>query len=434
MVAALLGLLPVWVYLLAMGSVTLAGTTDWDYWASLAPMRRWVMYMPYAVAIAVSVVGSSVALSLARLTRFRPGVVWPVLLVLSAAPITLFYIKVGPAELEYAQIVNHLQPTDAIFASRGLEEWITERSAAAWRSHETLKDDARTAMLRRRDRLIRKTEAFLERHTEGVRPPEVLWVLAQCHSMQLDEVAYNGGFLRGRCSYVLPASQGYWQRLHEDYPTSPQVGLASWRMAELQLRRGEILDGYKRLLEARTQLSRFLEMPASLERFDETFITPGMMPARAVYAGALQSVREWIWLIERHDLLNDEVGARALAVWLSVDPNAASAPTHYRNFADQYADTALGSYFQMVVALAEPDLHERARLLLPWVAPEVPTGVRIRAAWELGLIELDDTADLPGYQSREAYLREACSLANSPWARRASEQLEWLEFAREVRP
>jgi hypothetical protein len=435
MVAALLGLLPVWVYLLAMGSLTLAGTTDWDYWETLMPMRRWVMYAPYAVALVVSVVGSSVVLSLARLTRFRPGAVWPVLIVLSAMPIAMFYLKVGPSELEYAQLVDHAERNAMVFSARWREDWLTEHPEASRLGAGALRKEIRTSLMQRRNRMARECDVFLEKHPEGARAPEVLWVLGQCASMRLDEVGYRHRVIRGTSSHVLPISEGVWQRLVKDYPTSPQAGLGMWHLAELSLREGKIREGYGQLLKARKRLDKAIaRMPAVPERFEQTFIEPDMMPSRAVYAATLQAVRERIWLIEWKNLVNDPQGGEAFAAYLNVDPNDAMATVYYAQLAEQYADTVMAKNLLLAAVLREPDPDERAARLLPLVEQEEATDVSIAAAWELGLIRSRTAREMEDYHSPETYLRSSQSVPNNPWASRAARQLEWLKFAREVQP
>jgi hypothetical protein len=435
MVAALLGLLPVWVYLLGMGSLTLAGTTDWDYWETLMPMRRWVMYAPYAVALAVSVVGSSITLWLVRLMRFRPGAVWPVLLVLSAAPIGLFYLKVGPAELEYAQLMHHVEPNAMVLSARSQDEWLAEHPEASLLSTEDLRTEVQTSLLARRDRMIGGCEQFLERYAESERAPEVLWVLGQCKSLTLDDAAFDHGGIRGSSSYVLPASRDVWTQLAEDYPKSPQAGLGRWHLGMLLLREGKTRQGYGELLEARNRLMAALrEMPDDRDRFEHTFIDSDMMPSASVYRAALQSVREWLWLIERKNLVNDVRGGEALAAYLNVDPRGPLATVYYSQLAEQYADTVMGKNLLLAAVLREPDPYERAARLLPLVDQDDATDVSMAAAWELGLIHTRTARTLEDYRSPETYLRSSLSVPNSPWRARAERQLDWLEFAREVQP
>ena len=62
-------------------------------------------------------------LGLAKITRYRPGVIWPALVVLLAGPGSAFYYKVGADELHYALLVKSLAGPDAMFEPTQVDTW-----------------------------------------------------------------------------------------------------------------------------------------------------------------------------------------------------------------------------------------------------------------------------------------------------------------------
>jgi len=77
--AALLGLSPAVVYFgFAYLGVSSQGTL---------PLQRWLLVAPLAMAMMLAVLASWPVLRLAKWTGYRPGVVWPVILMLLAPPI-----------------------------------------------------------------------------------------------------------------------------------------------------------------------------------------------------------------------------------------------------------------------------------------------------------------------------------------------------------
>jgi len=139
--ATLLGLLPVAVYLYLFAFLG----TD----AAVLASQRLVLSLPFLVGGVAAILSAAVVLALARVTGFRPGVVWPVLAVLLAAPAAMFYTRIGVDELQYIQRVLSPAPT----AARCLLQRGASRRRAAWVAHGPQRSFDRSAGCRGDGRL-----------------------------------------------------------------------------------------------------------------------------------------------------------------------------------------------------------------------------------------------------------------------------------------
>jgi len=443
MAAALLGMLPAVIYVAVLGCPTLAGTTDRDYWATVEPFRRWVLYGPYVLALVSAIVGSAVVLALAKATKFRPGVVWPVLLVLSAAPMVAFYVRVGPAELQYSLIAHRLMPGDAVFPELTLDQWLRDHPSRTGMNAKPVTQRVEEDLLTRRDDLSDRCEQFLARYPHDARAPEVMWVQAQCRSLQLDQVAYRANVIRSTCAFVLAEAQPAWRGLLETYPHSPQAVLARWRLAQLALR-NDTLPPIDRL-HAADELLR--EAATGLAEHQAAESAAGTAPARwnvftesralpqcSYYARALHKVHELQRLIEQNALAGDPDGIDLLAAWLNIDPASPDAGREYEKLADQNEGASLANNLRLAAALAERDALERARKLLPLADVQIPTDTTAQAAFELALIQAEGIEEIEGVLAEEVYLKAVIAAPANPWQGPAAARLKLLQITQEISP
>ncbi len=444
MAAALLGMLPAIIYVVVLGCPTLAGTTDRDYWATVEPARRWVLYGPYLLALLSVIIGSAVVLAMAKVTNFRPGAVWPVLLVLSAAPMVAFYVRVGPAELQYSLIVNRTAPGDMILPEMPLGQWLRDHPDTVGLTTTLLGSAARRDLLAKRDALTTRCELFLADHNRHARVPEVMWILAQSRSMQLDEVVYRNDVIRGTCAFVLPAARPTWQSLLDTYPRSDQAALARLRLAQLALRDESIpppdrLELANQLLrQAREDLEDILAAQPD-SRGDAAspaiFTKPRARPQQSYYYRALHDVRKLQRLIELNDLEDDPDGVELLTTLLNIDPAQPDAGELYQQLARDHMDVALGDNIELAAALAQQDRQERAKKLLPLANIHgLPTDTTVEAAFELALLQVEGIEQIEGVLAEEVYLKAIIAAPANPWQDQAANRLKLLQIAREISP
>ena len=444
MLACMLGVLP---------TVALLGALDvigilFPSIKAVPPLQRWLVYMPLVVAVAASMVTFSLTLSLARLAKYRPGVIAPVLLLIAAAAVTVFYDRVGPDELDYALITRptpqrHLKPGDTLFNEMTLEAFVRTHDAHGL-ERESLRRRVQDDLDRQRTRLLAHCQGFLDAHNLSPRAPSIAWLAAQCRSLTLDEPAFAAGVIRYTAAFVQPESQPNWQMLVTRYERSPHASLARLRLAELMLRDmddesrpanypGQFLEAYSLLTDAETHLTEFVSTRAGRSlpsQPAELFTEPVAFPSGNYYAIALHRVRLLIWLMNSNKVLTDKLAAEAFAEWLGTDPLRPDRPGHYRELAqrERFAGSPFEDNLRLAAILAEPDRLVRIEQLLPLADQPLSIDTAIQANYELArLVAQPMDQPLPeGVDAADVYFQRVLDAEPSPWQDRAAQRLARL--------
>jgi hypothetical protein len=426
--AMLLGLVPPALYLY-LYVFDFAGLET----IAVVPLQRWILATPLLISILLAVFAGAAVLDLAKLTGYRPGVIWPVLLVLLAAPLTIFYIQIGPAELQYALIADRLSPGDRLMETVAVKDWVRHNHLSGL-NEEQLALRARQDIRQYAEGLLRSCRRFLAAHPEHPRAAEVLWIQAQCDSAQLDEPAFRGGLLRCSVAFPLVKSQEDWRQLCEEYPTSPQSGIACWKLAELTLRRKSptsVAEAQRRLVTAVERFDRRLSsLPAATEA-DGVFSPPPSLPEREYYQEAKFQAQRLQWLLEKNVASGDARAAAALGDCLDVNPCQADYADRLADLLNDrrknYEQSAFGDNLKLAVAMAARDEKTRARMLLH-LAKEERSDAAVEATYELGqlvmrhpLLRLMNDIRTP-----EEYFKLVIAAPPNPYQPQALERLKWL--------
>jgi hypothetical protein len=424
MLAAMFGLAPVVVCVALLDVLGVLFTVD----VAAEPLRMWLRYMPFMVAGATAVVGFSAVLMLAQLTRFRPGVMWPVLTILLAAPLAAFYGRVGPAELQYALIVRAdpsrpLTGGDTLWPEEALADFRRDPRAAGLAGvalEARIDEDLRV----RRDRLMRACREFLAIYGDSRRASSVAWIEAQCASLQLDEAAFEAGLVRYTASFVKPESQPNWQGIVDRYGESDHAALAQLKLAELALRDKRVDAADDHLAVAHEGLQRLLPAYADLSRprtSTSLFARDPSLPSHGYYVAAMHQIRRLTWLMHTNDIFFNTRAAEAFAAGMQVDPRSPSARPRYRALAAQYADTPVADDLRVAAAIALRDSYARAEELIPLAEARAMGDAAIRANYELGqlvarteALRLDENVHEPN-----VYFRRVVEAPENPWQQRA---------------
>lgn len=442
--ACVLGLLPVAVYLYLL---VYAGIDA----SLLLPMQRWLLAGPYLAAMLLSVLAAATVVGMARLSKFQPGVVWPVLVVLLPASMGLFYIKVGPAEMDYALLRRDLRPTGPLLPAVPREEFLQQQGRGLF--GQTLLNRMDDALQTHRDRLRADCEAFLGRYPDSPRGPSVAWIAARAESLQLDRADPDNPLITFSARYTLPGSREAWKRLAGTYPDSDPASLAAWHLAELELRdpvrqpNGKPREPKQRnqqLLKTVREVSRSLrkvrdrleEITKRQQTPDDEhnpfFAAPPDWPGPQRYAEALLEVRKLLWLIERNDAGTDPAAAKGLTRLLRVDP---TRPDHASRLESLLEDaraekSPLVDNIRLEIAKTYSDPYQRARALIALAEDEL-TDAAVEANYELGRL-LMQSARAPGLGLLEGvkppreYFRLVIAAPPNPWQPLAEAQLDWL--------
>ena len=434
--AATLGLVPVALYLYLFG---LAGVDS----AVSQPLQRWVLRVPFLIAVVSGVLGSAAVVGLARLTGYRPGVVWPVLAVLLATPLTMFYVKIGADELDYSLIVSRLAPGDAVLESASLEAW--QARYAPGLNRQKLPGRVEHELKHRKGLLVESCDRFLQRHPRSERTAAVLWIKAQCLSVQYDAGAFEMGLVKFTADYPLPESEPVWQELSSRHKGTAQAALADWRLAELALRRAyepgvspaesqrRVKEAHDRLAAAEQHLATLPEAGAEqreIEPSTSVFSEAQSVPTRSYYADALFAVRRLRWLMEESRALEDANSAEALSALLAVNPHQ---PDFYGRLGALLSDpvkareqTEMGDVLKLEVAKATLDRRERAAMFR--ALADGLTGAAIEANYELGILLRQESAlqAEAKYKAPEEYFKAVRDARKNPWTSLAEEMLARL--------
>jgi hypothetical protein len=428
--AILLGLIPVAIYLYL---VTYAGLDT----SLLPPLQRWILAVPFLLAMVLAIVAGGATVVMARLMKFQPGVIWPVLLLLPAV-VGLFYAKIGPDELHYALIRRDIAPAEAVFAAMPKEQWVHSHGAGL--NEQTLQTRILEDMAGRKKSLRQRCEQFLARYPKSRRAPAVAWLGAQCQSVQLDFQGLESKLVSYTASYPQPASEATWRELLDEYPQADQAALALWRLGVLSLRKAADEENddnaLKQVALAETMLreaQRQLETVAERQR-QETgtgggviFLQSSSLPAEQDYAEALLAVEVLRWKMQQNDVLTDPKCARAMAGLMGTNPYDQNYAQLLKDLATDptYQNTKMADNLRMAVARSKINLYRRAAEIKQ-IADDERTDSAIEANYELGRISMQSvSAPLIRLELRapEEYFTIVVAAPPNPWQARAAGEL-----------
>ncbi len=441
--AAAFGLLPVCVYLYFAHVAT-----DVDM---LLPLQQWLLAIPLVGAVAVALLAEFGVVMMARLTRFQPGVLWPVSLVLLPAAVGLFFWQIGPAELHYAMLVDAVRPREALLPPVPVGEILGPQASGL--NRHTLPVRILDDLDQRRTHLTQQCRRWLQRFGDSPRRPEVAWMLAQAESLQVDRNALGPGeFITYTAAWPLPVSQPDWQALLDDYPNSDQAALARKALATLKLRSIEdttpakqvavrVREAEQMLREAREQLGNIVKTHRDQANPSRVLAPLPPVPATGEYVQALKEVRYLLWVMDSNAVLPprqsgqpyDATPARALAAWLRVNPYQPAYAERLQALASEeaYGNTRLGDNLAIAVAKRETNLRRRAEALME-IAADERTDAAIEAYFELGRIAMQTAAaqyirPFLGLKDAKYYFQRVLAAPPSPFQDQARADLQWLE-------
>jgi len=400
------------------------------------PLQLWALAGPFLMAVFAAILAGAAVLGLTRVTRFRAGVIWPVLLVLVAAAGTIFYVEVGPDELDYALITNDLAAGDLVFRPVGLKQW-TRTHQAEGLNDQSLRNRLDDDLSQRQDRLISQCETFLNRYPSSSRAPEVLWLEAQCKSLQLDVPGLKDKTVRYSACFPLPESSSLWRRLVDEFPDSSQAALADWKLGDLALRADDPAAGDRYLTSAIDALRRVevsLRQAGRAGPGSGVFRKPRTIPSPGYYADALFQTRRLAWLIDVNHVMTDPLAAKALGAMLNESPNEPRLDERLGKLASIYEATSLGDNLKLAVAMATTDPYMQAEMLI-WLAEDQRTDAAIEANYQLGMLVMQTARAraltlIPKIKTAEEYSRIVVAAPPNPWQPFAREHLARLTDSR----
>lgn len=417
--AFVLGLLPAGIYLFFFGLSDAQAV-------QVLPLQRWVLAGPLLIAVVAAVLGAAAVLALARVTRFRAGVIFPVLAVILAASGVLFYTQVGPDELDYELIVQPLAAGDLVFQPVKLDS----RAELARMDEQTMEKRLRGEMRRRQERLIDECDQFLMRHRKSSRAASVMWIRAQCQSLDLDIPALRAGTIRYSATAASKVSLATWRRLAEQYAPAPQAALGHWRLGQLALRQGDASAGDSELHAAEEALAAYLSSHRWAAQADDeaaVFHRRQSLPTDGYHAEALFNIRRLLWLMERNDVRRDVSAGEALAAWLNESPLHEDYFERLGRLVALYEQTSLGDNLKLAAAMAIDDPYAQADMLM-LLAEDERTDAAVEANYQLGMLTMQTARAralplMPNLRKPAEYFQTVIAAPPNPWQALAREHL-----------
>ncbi len=462
--AVLLGLIPVAVYLYLFGLSLLSE-------AAVLPLQRGVAGAPFLIALISASLVCGLALSLARLARYRQAVVWPVIILLMSGPMTVFYLGVGTDELEYSLLTGDLAPGDSIYRTvywRKSQQKIST-SGPSDRRGESIESELFKAysdrLMDRRMKLIESCREFVAGYPDSKRAPAVLWVAAQCLSLKVSRPVLGDGRVMYYASHPSEASLPIWEMLVDQYPKSRQAAIGNWRLGQLILRKigakpssdkavsYRLAQAEKHLSIAEERLTLIVQADGDSDQLgDGVFLPVPLLPARGCYRQALVEVQRLRWLLEANNVAETWELAlaggkpkrdkarkllRALSALLSIDPDSMTRGEYRKRLGrllrdDGFESTDLGDNITVAWSNALSKPSERALALIALAVVRPPTDASIQASFELGLLALGSPRTETGEKIKELrkpqeYFKLVIAAPDNPWKPMARERLTLLE-------
>jgi hypothetical protein len=194
----------------------------------------------------------------------------------------------------------------------------------------------------------------------------------------------------------------------------------------------------KLLAQAEPNLKSYLDARGQPPvRNGHLFVDPPAMPPLQIYAQAYDRVRLLRWLIQRNNVLTDEQAAKALAVFMRLNPLKRDFSTRLARLRREGdaatgidpAKTSLADNLELASALSISDNVQRARRLRELA--EGLTDAAIQANYELGRLLLQAPylrQRIPQLKPADQYFRLVSREAPvNPWQDAAAQHLRWLQ-------
>jgi hypothetical protein len=452
LVALLAGLAPVAVYFYFF--------TGGDE-ALLPPLQGLSVSLILILTLIAAVLAGAVVSFLARLMRFRPGIIWPVILVLLSVPAWVFSEKIGVDELDYAFLTARVGPGEAIFVPSAVEDIsypvritslpastrpasrpasqpasrpASQPAVVASKAALAMLVRARVDLEQQRTALTAGCQRFLKRHPDSARSAAVMWIMATAKDIRIDKQAIMAGTIRYRYTGPSAESQGAWSDLTtERYRRCPQAFIAHQRLGIQALREGQSLQRAREHLRiAQTLLTTHLgqQDPDPPAGPVGVFIQRNSLPSKEYYRKVLAETDNIIWLMEINEVRDDNSkNTDAFRDYMKLWPFVGTKSSDLRELAKGYKDTNLSDNFLLRAALAEKNEHDRAKQLSQ-LAGEI-NDAAIVANYELGrlALRLEGTPmwSKMNLKPAEHYFRIVKSAQDNPYRISAEQHLAWIE-------
>jgi len=447
--SALLGMLPVLVYLL----LATRGPRE-PLSAAMSPQDKQLLTGTWLLAVLAACTMMAVIIFIARLVKYRPGAVAPVMTVMFAAPVLLFRSYVGVDELYYRVLEAEYGPRSPRFESvqdagprmfELLQNWARmdlepERARAALLALFNDPGELRALKNRITQRFLvdlmndrqaayEACREFIADHPTSRYVPCVLFIQARAMDMRMDErVLAENGRRELYADFPHPGSEPLWTSLLTQYPDSPLAAAARLRVAQLRLRAGDV-DGALGVLTTRAVPDG---KPVTSEPARPLALLRTQPPEASLNFDPDPDLFEAWRLRELIEANRDDAryGNEPLQALARLDPHRPRYREQLLHLAERFRDGLLHDNLVVRWALAARQREERGALLLACIArfpsgDALPEALFARADLELQLLGSEDVESRAAAVTRLHQIVE--QFPTTCWAQRARERLRMLQ-------
>lgn len=429
--AMLLGMLPATLFLYFLAFPSLDS-------AVLLPIQRWIMVLCLTLGVIIAATFSGLCVVLVRWRKFQPGVIWPMLLVGVVVSFVIFWVKVGPAEVDYALLTGGLADSQSIFPAQSAEQWQKEHRKSPSRPYILLILENLEA---RKDTLVRRCNRFLNRYPDSSRAPSVAFLRAQLQCVQMDLSIFDERFVCYTAEFVNPESLSAWTYLLEKYPNSDSAAMAYYNIGILKLRQAAdtaspevrislARDANGMLWQAQDKLREIVARLKQDTQDKGIFQPLPDMPDLSTYENAMFDAEKLTWLLNDNDILSDPLSTLAMAKLLSINPCSPNYAREVKRLAsdETFRNTPIWDNLQLAVAKLNPNPYDRAEAIAK-ISAKPHSDAAIEANYELGCLSMQKAnASFIRLVLKEPeyYFTVVVSERFNPWMAKAAKQLEWL--------
>ncbi len=412
------------------------------------PADRIKLMAPLILALIASAIVMGIVLIIARIVNYRPGAIAPLLAILFLTPAALFEFEVGRDELHYRLLEREYGPGSEYFLGErvdGLFDRAVER--ATWNIRPGSPDygparhavemewmlaldaDANLLFTEYQDRAAAAAERFVELFPESIYAINALHIGGRALDMRVDlerfrrdrELVFYDDFPSAK-------SRRSWELIEHNAPDTPSGADAMLRLAQLDVRDGNIDDAVIKLERLRDTFGQGDARPTKRTTVRAVGAIMTRQPpessldiplTRKVLAG-----RELLDLIrENRDPLWD---ADPLVAMMHFDPRDSRYAENLRGILARYPGCQIADNIRLRIALTHADPDKRDAALRQCVERSQTGDARSEAIYRLGLAR-QDIRDLSS--ARRLFDDVVAEYPESLWREQAESKLRQLDRA-----
>ena len=409
----------------------------WGYFGRVSdaePLQFGFSFAPWVCAWLVALAVAGVVLAIGHFTRYKPGLVWLVTLIVLIAAIVEFKTKIGFDELDYQLYVAtndpeninefhdhslidaldrtaanyrqiksvdlNLDPNEPIALRAGLKLKIQEKLVESqetyiweqWPAWFNVTDELDFAP--KRDSLFRQYDKFIYLRPRSPRTAIALYHRAMLSEYRPDtEIIARAETLHFYCDYPNDRARAIWHELYSRFGDSPESIEARWRIAKSWAGQGKFDDAAKLRAEAHAmadeRLTKLREQGRPKGFLGLFSAPPDSVMTELRLTDLIVRIEQLRILISPENQQNGPGAGDRLAAFVMLNPHSADYPADLDELlketddADPLRDNIILAQIKMI-----PDEETRADRLAQLHKDFPDTDAGTEALYELARLKL----------------------------------------------